>query len=47
MKEYAQWTLALMDQMALHRPVIIAHSFGGRVALYLATHHPDRWKPWC
>lgn len=41
-KEYAQWTLALMDQMALHRPVIIAHSFGGRVALYLAAHHPDR-----
>ena len=41
-KEYARWTLQAMDQLALKKPVIVAHSFGGRVALYLAAHHPDR-----
>lgn len=40
--EYAEWTLKAMDQLALKNPVIVAHSFGGRVALYLAAHHPDR-----
>lgn len=41
-KEYAEYTLSIMDQLGLEQPVIIAHSFGGRVALYLAAHEPDR-----
>lgn len=41
-KEYAEWTLGLMDQLGLARPTLIAHSFGGRVALWLAAHHPQR-----
>jgi pimeloyl-ACP methyl ester carboxylesterase len=40
--EFAAWTLKAMDQLALKKPVIVAHSFGGRVALHLAAHHPDR-----
>ena len=43
-KEYAEWTLSLMDQQALRQPVIMGHSFGGRVALWLAAHYPDRVK---
>lgn len=39
---YAAWTLELMDKLALSQPIILAHSFGGRVALYLAAHHPQR-----
>ena len=40
--QYAQWLLRLMDELALRRIDIIAHSFGGRVALYLAAKHPER-----
>lgn len=43
-REYAEWTLGLMDQLGLECPVIVAHSFGGRVALWLAAHHPQRVK---
>lgn len=43
-KDYAQWTLQLMDQMGLHQPVILAHSFGGRIALWLAANYPQRVK---
>lgn len=40
--EYAAWTLHAMDALGLHRVSVLAHSFGGRVALYLAAHHPER-----
>lgn len=40
--EYAALTLQLMDDLAIQQTNIIAHSFGGRVALYLAHHHPTR-----
>lgn len=43
-EQYAEWTLSLMDQLAMRQPVIIAHSFGGRVALWLAARHPERVK---
>ncbi len=40
--DYAGWTLHAMDLLGLRRPHIVAHSFGGRVALWLAANHPDR-----
>ena len=43
-KEFAEWTLSLMNQEALHQPVLIGHSFGGRIALWLAAHHPEKVK---
>ena len=40
--EFAAWTLKVMDQMGVSRTSIVAHSFGGRVALWLAANHPSR-----
>jgi pimeloyl-ACP methyl ester carboxylesterase len=40
--DYADWTRALMDELGLDRPSIVAHSNGGRIAIHLATHHPER-----
>ena len=40
--EYAEWTLKVMDQLAIRQTALVAHSFGGRVALWLAAHHPER-----
>lgn len=40
--EYAAWTLKAMDRLGMRQPHLVAHSFGGRVALELAAHHPDR-----
>ena len=34
--------VALLDALALDRVVIIAHSMGARIAVWLAAHHPDR-----
>lgn len=39
---YAALTLEVMDRLHLARPHLICHSFGGRVAIMLAAHHPDR-----
>jgi pimeloyl-ACP methyl ester carboxylesterase len=38
---FAQDFLALFDQLLLHRPVVVGHSFGGSVLLHLATEHPN------
>ncbi len=40
--DYAEWTRALMDELGLARPSIVGHSNGGRVAIHLASHHPER-----
>jgi pimeloyl-ACP methyl ester carboxylesterase len=40
--DYADWTRALMDELGLDRPRIVGHSNGGRVAIHLAAHHPER-----
>ena len=39
--EYADWVAPVLDEMA-PRPVVLGHSFGGRVAAQLAARHPDR-----
>nr|MDD6336173.1 alpha/beta hydrolase [bacterium] len=41
-EEFAGQMLALLDSLGVERCDIIAHSFGGRVALVLAAHHPER-----
>lgn len=40
--DYTDMTLALMDHAGIIKADIIAHSFGGRVALMLAADHPQR-----
>ncbi len=39
--EYAEHLLGLFDVM-VERPVLLGHSFGGRVALQFAARYPDR-----
>lgn len=39
--DFAACVKALMEQLSIASADIIAHSFGGRVALYLAAHEPQ------
>lgn len=39
--EYAAWTLALIQELDLAPVAIVAHSFGGRIALHLAARQPQ------
>ena len=39
--EYAEQVRALLQQLNLSRVHIIAHSFGGRVAIWLSSHYPQ------
>ena len=39
--EYAEQIRSLLQQLGLQKVHIIAHSFGGRVAIYLASQHPQ------
>jgi pimeloyl-ACP methyl ester carboxylesterase len=39
--EYAQFVRAFLGQLAIGRTHVIAHSFGGRIALYLAAKWPE------
>ena len=39
--EYAAQVKALLNELKLEKVSIVAHSFGGRVALYLAAHYPE------
>jgi pimeloyl-ACP methyl ester carboxylesterase len=42
-KEYAEFVLHLLDKLEIMGKVeIIAHSFGGRIAFYLAAKYPER-----
>lgn len=38
--EYAQWTQQFLKKMNIHAPVILGHSFGGRIALVLHSRIP-------
>ena len=40
--EYAEQISALLESLSISRVRVVAHSFGGRVAIYLASHHPER-----
>lgn len=40
--DFTQLALALMDELGIAKCDIVAHSFGGRVAMLLATAYPER-----
>jgi pimeloyl-ACP methyl ester carboxylesterase len=40
--DFLNVTLRLMDRLGLQQPHIVAHSFGGRVTIKLASAYPDR-----
>ena len=40
--DFLDCTLALMDNLGLQRPHVVAHSFGGRVTIKLASKYPER-----
>ena len=41
--DYAAWTLKAMDALAVRQTAVVAHSFGGRIALHLAANTPQRF----
>lgn len=43
-ENYAKNVLLLIDELNIEKVSIIAHSFGGRVAIYLAANYPERIK---
>jgi pimeloyl-ACP methyl ester carboxylesterase len=40
--DYAAWTLQILDRLQIERAHIVGHSFGGRIAIALASGHPAR-----
>lgn len=42
--DYAKHTLALLNALQIDRTHIIAHSFGGRIALWLLAHYPQYFE---
>ncbi len=40
--EYAKQVIGLLDELGLPKVDLVAHSFGGRVAIWLGKHHPER-----
>src|SRR5205814_400149 len=38
--EYASWTLQLLDKLGIGRALLLGHSNGGRIAIYLAATQP-------
>ena len=41
-RDYAALMVQLLDALGLDRVTVVGHSFGGWVAQYLATEHPER-----
>lgn len=39
--DYMSWTLAFLRSIGVQRAHLVGHSFGGRIAIYLASHHPE------
>ena len=44
MADHAADIIGLMDALHLPQVVLVGHSFGGYLAIYLAAHHPDRFS---
>lgn len=42
MADHAGDVLALLDALRLDRVILVGHSFGGYVAIYIASHFPER-----
>jgi len=40
--DYGADVIALLDALAIHRAVVVGHSMGGQVALWLGACHPER-----
>ena len=40
--DYAAWVGALLDAFAIPQAAIVGHSFGGKVAIHVAAHDPQR-----
>ena len=40
--DYAAWTLAILDQLQIEQVHIVGHSFGGRIAIAIASGQPGR-----
>lgn len=43
-RDYMDIILAISDALELDRPIAMGCSIGGRVALHLALHHPERFR---
>ncbi len=44
MADHAADVLGLLDALELHKVVLVGHSFGGMLTLYLAANHPGRFE---
>jgi pimeloyl-ACP methyl ester carboxylesterase len=44
MADHANDMIALLDMLGLSRVVVVGHSFGGYLAIFLASHYPDRFS---
>jgi pimeloyl-ACP methyl ester carboxylesterase len=42
MEDHARDAIALLDALGLQRVVLVGHSFGGYLGIYLAATHPER-----
>ena len=42
LSEFGDFVLEFMDAVGLERPFLVGHSFGGRLSLEIALHHPER-----
>lgn len=41
-QKYAQRVVDTIDHLELEQPVLLGHSMGGKVAMHIALHHPDK-----
>ena len=41
-KDYADGVLELMDKLNIEKATLVGHSFGGRVAIYIAAKYPEK-----
>ena len=45
-QDYENWVLELLNQLDVPKAIFIAHSFGGRVAIRLASDYPEKVEKW-